>query len=412
MSGREIVGAEWRGLLSVAVAHCRDMDVAPVWSFGIYYTGGPPGQLGELVGYDSFVRGKKLAVAGARNYGEQEALRQLESDERREVLWSAGGDLADSSDPFERLAYARLYEEFSSQYEELTGRLGDEWLRTSRVVAVERGLGAMLSDEGLLNGRAEGVELEFFIKCGGRYFYYDPLFRRDFRGNILHGVVGTLLTLARDNPGLQFGIGVDHSRVVPKGVTPSPMIELDRWWGPDWGALDVSEPHSAPDDTWLVRTWGGVLSNNEWMALSVHWRMSGEQKHLEVDEVVSPTHTYSFFGDRVAVRTFHAMYDLRADTFCHADGAVKIAVPEDYRRGWSGQKDRYIPQRVRLPKYKVFRFDGPMPPQSVAELCTAWFRENELVLEYFQGRPYREIWAELMGRSRVPEPRLFETPEW
>ena len=407
-----IVDDECRRLLSTAVTYCRDVDIAPLWSFPSYHTGDTSSTLPELVGLDGFTMARTRVLENVSALDEATVHDELQKESRKWLLSYSQPDLANPENLREQLSFALLYEEFSVQYDDLQLRLNDNWLGQSRPIARDHTIKGSLTDEGLVDARTEGLELEWFVKWRGKYYYYDPLLRRGFAGNILHDTVGVLRAFAKEHPEVAFAIGIDHSRVLPEGHPPRPILEFDRWWGPDWGSLDLADPVSAPGDTWLVRTWPGVLLHRGWGALSVHWRKDGIYRHLQIDEVVPPTQTCSWFGGRVATRCVHAMYDLGSKSFCHLDGAVKIACPCYYRLGWSEKRNRYIPQAVRLPKYKVFRFDGPIPTDSVPDLCTAWFRGNELILEYFQGKPYRQIWAERRGHTQLPDVDVPPTPEW
>jgi hypothetical protein len=84
--------------------------------------------------------------------------------------------------------------------------------------------------------------------------------------------------------------------------------------------------------------------------------------------------------------------------------------PEAYARRYAQALNHHDAKVWADRKVKVFRIDAPqcndnarIDDSSWSELITSFFRGNELVLEYFDGRPFAEIY-----RSRYGQ----ELPHW
>jgi hypothetical protein len=81
----------------------------------------------------------------------------------------------------------------------------------------------------------------------------------------------------------------------------------------------------------------------------------------------------------VVNRYLHSIRDTRRRSFIHLDGAAK-AFPRDRYGPTVEQPD--LPQGQPLYR-KLFRIDGDIPDAEWARLVAHYFRENELVIEYF-----------------------------
>jgi hypothetical protein len=115
------------------------------------------------------------------------------------------------------------------------------------------------------------------------------------------------------------------------------------------------------------------------------WSADGPLKTLQVQETVPGELVWSdhdgvFQRSRYVInRYLHSIRDTRSRSFVHLDGAAKAFPRELYGPTVDNPE---LPQGEPLYR-KLFRIDGSIPDDEWARLVAHFFRENELVIEYF-----------------------------
>ncbi len=145
-----------------------------------------------------------------------------------------------------------------------------------------------------------------------------------------------------------------------------------------WGRpLDWSRLHALGDDQEDHGRWypdeGAEtdIAYTDWA-----WTRMGHELHFVCEEV--PTVEACAYR---ASRYLHSIYGLAAETFFHADGAVRLY--------GSGEITRRLAEHVRGSgkagcHVKVFRTDGPIPRDQWCSLAASFFVWNEEVSAYFK----------------------------
>lgn len=108
------------------------------------------------------------------------------------------------------------------------------------------------------------------------------------------------------------------------------------------------------------------------------WSSDGHLKTLEVQETV-PRTSYYVEGEYVENRYLHSIRDTQGQRFIHLDGAAKAFPLVGY-----GPTVEQPDLAQGEPLYrKLFRVDGDIDEGDWGRLVAHFFRENELVIEYF-----------------------------
>ncbi len=195
-------------------------------------------------------------------------------------------------------------------------------------------------------------------------------------------LVQDLCNLAETGANVQ--VAIDPHAVVPRSEITGAGL-YDYWFGIK---LDLAR---LDDPTATGRTVHGrrpELQNRFTFPLlrtEFWWSADGPLKTLQVQETVPgellwPGHGGELRRSRYVVnRYLHSIRDTRCQSFVHLDGAAK-AFPRERYGPTVDEPD--LPQGEPLYR-KLFRIDGDIPDDAWARFVAHFFRENELVIEYF-----------------------------
>jgi hypothetical protein len=253
--------------------------------------------------------------------------------------------------------------------------------RESKVLAAIPALEALTDPDGLL--RLNGLQVSpegVFVDDAVVSFH--QLLRRDFSGNVNEEVLRTLLEGVATREIDELRIAIDDRRL-HLAREHRVRIEKEFWYGPhlrgtDLDRLDGSYP--------VITVHGravGVEANpmDRYDRFAVRWSLGPDpgEKTMEAEELVEPERAQR--GDLVPLRYAHAIRDTSTHTFRHVDGAVRTYSPEAYVER---REMEFATAASNLNSHyrKVFRADGKIGTQRWADIIAAWFRGNELTLEY------------------------------
>jgi hypothetical protein len=222
-----------------------------------------------------------------------------------------------------------------------------------------------------------------------RLGWHDRVVRFGDYGLFPHAALRPARELVQDlcdlaEAGASVQVAIDPHAVVPRSEITGAGL-YDYWFGMklDLAGLD--------DLTATGRTIHGrrpeLQSRSTFPLLRTEftWSADGPLKTLQVQETLPGEILWSDHGgllrhsQYVVNRYLHSIRDTRRRSFIHLDGAAK-AFPRDRYGPTVEQPD--LPQGQ--PSYrKLFRIDGDIPDADWARLVAHFFRENELVIEYF-----------------------------
>jgi len=219
---------------------------------------------------------------------------------------------------------------------------------------------------------------------GGVFFrdhvlQYHPFLRKHFTSRLNTDFLTALLAYSTAYPRQKVAVAIDHQRLMPKTAFRR-VLELDRWYGSPfcWSHLDdrnhvgVTVHWRRPDP---VKDLTDPLERTEFM-----WSHKNEIKTVQIEEIHRSDAARTPVKGYVLNRYTHAVRDIRREVFVHLDGSVKVYTGDGYA---PLSKRRWPASRKAHHKAKVFRIDGDIPNDHWEKLATYFFRQNEMVVEYF-----------------------------
>lgn len=246
-----------------------------------------------------------------------------------------------------------------------------------------------------------GVELgPTWINYKGHSIHCHPAIHRDLgarRGNA--ELFSHFNRVMSDS--VELALAVDSSRLCPRGEL-FPILEADRWFGRPYSANTLDDLRVVGRTVFTrSRARGRFVHEREGLLTEVRWTSDGELKAFEIEELPIVEH-----GRTALCRFVHAIRDTQSQRFIHLDGALHIYSPQDFELRRS-----QIPTatgKVYGKKTKLFRLDQVggrgIETQDWASIVQSFFRGNELVLEYFAGVSFDEIYRATYGHE-YPYPR-------
>jgi hypothetical protein len=170
------------------------------------------------------------------------------------------------------------------------------------------------------------------------------------------------------------------------------FMELDTWYGPSFNRDKLDDPDYV-GLTVVKRIFPNALDSYPIDKTEFFWKRneSSSIKTLEIEELSSPFKPHDNWHIN---RYIHSERDMTNCVFRHLDGAAKVYSPENY----SERIDRTMPHHLRSNHYvKLFRIDGEILLDDWLSLLSMFYKENEMVIEYFdldlfneKFRPMRE----------------------
>lgn len=229
-----------------------------------------------------------------------------------------------------------------------------------------------------------------------------PGLRRGFHCRVHYGLLGLLWDQL--SAGNDVSIGIDHFRLCPRGELGC-IVELDAWFGAPFSLDKV-------DDKWKVgatvhgRSRATSPGERAGLLTEFRWTYSDGLKTFEVEELPHPDGESRDPTGPIICRYVHSIRDTFSKRFVHLDGAVTVYEPDAYLRRYEQATNHGLPKVWATRKVKLFRVDAPaqdekarIPEDAWTEVIISFFRGNELVLEYFDGRSFAEIYRSRYGRD-------------
>lgn len=221
----------------------------------------------------------------------------------------------------------------------------------------------------------------FKAKKSDLILFIHPYFRRSLSrfNNFNSNFLDQFLRLKEINEEVNLKIALDEDMV---GYAPSfaPPIELAYWYGPKFNNDIVNIPKDITVHLSMDRDkffYG--LNRTEF-----RWKPYKNLRIFEAEELKDIKYpSLGISEDKFGCRYVHSQFDITNKTFNHFDGALKIYTLEKMRRrlnknlNKSGKKSEYT---------KIFRIDGKLDIDEWKSLVSNYFKENSLVIEYFNGK--------------------------
>jgi len=387
--------------LAEVVQHHRDRDDFPVF-FRVFYVLGNSELAPMQSAYDAAVAVLSGIINGASADFREELTEAVGVFNNEGFLSESVRDRLKSLGATEALAHAWAAHYMFSTFGNLERYLETGVPSESRLLVAYPELAKLITPKDCL------LPVGNVIRPGHAWVTYrdhdlhpHPGLRRRF-GSRIHSEFLALLWSQID-AGNDVAIAVDHYRFCPHGEL-QPFMELDAWFGAPFTMKDV-------DDPWKV----GATVHGRPRAISpidrsgllteFRWTFADGLKTLEVEELPAPPAVEKFVGPMVC-RYVHSIRDTRTKRFIHLDGALTTYGPDEYTRRYAQAVNHHESKVWANRKVKVFRIDAPKSSASAhiedswwSELIASFFRGNELVLEYFDGRPYAEIYRSRYGQE-------------
>jgi hypothetical protein len=153
---------------------------------------------------------------------------------------------------------------------------------------------------------------------------------------------------------------------------------FDYWFGMKLNRADLDDPSKTGATVHGRRPENHDQFGFPLLRTEFRWSADGHMKTLEVQETV-PRDAHFFDSEYVENRYVHSIRDTQVRRFIHLDGAVKAFPLEHYGPSVDCPE---LPQATPLYR-KLFRIDGEIDDGDWGRLVAHFFRENELVIEYF-----------------------------
>ncbi len=255
--------------------------------------------------------------------------------------------------------------------------------RNARTFSVVPGLWDALDDEGLLPPDADRAPEMPMSDDGYLHFGDHVLFPHpDLRAN--RELWWDLCELAVE--GLDVRVAIDPHRVVVRDELPLRLLK-DYWFGVKV-MRDNLDSLADEDLGWAVHYRNPESEMGQrleiffpLLATEFRWSRGPDAlKLLDVEEIVPPGSSQTRSGETIRNRFLHSRRDTTRRAFIHANAALRVYDATKYtpsREAPLAGRDRPTGQR------KLWQVDGDLSDEQWSRLLSGWFRQNELVIEYF-----------------------------
>jgi hypothetical protein len=231
-------------------------------------------------------------------------------------------------------------------------------------------------------------------------FQVHPGLRRGFGGTPNAELLAALGAL--EGAGCRVAIAIDHFRLSGKG-TLRRLYEADRWFGMPHTSVALDDPN-AIGATLHQRIYdvGPDWTQKAGWRMEFRWTLDGELKSFEAEELPiprAPEHPAP-----TICRFVHAIRDVGSRRFIHLDGALHVYESGRYASRYDQADQHRLPKIWADRKVKLFRVDstskGWISAEAWQQVVERFFRGNELVLEFFSGRNFAEIYEDEYGHEQ------------
>ena len=232
------------------------------------------------------------------------------------------------------------------------------------------------------------------IIVGDDLIFYHPFLRRSYSGNFVE-ITKYIMDLSHlKNTTLQ--VAIDPFRLNRK-ESYMEYMEADHWWGVKFDINKLNDK-SYVGPTIYGRQPGKLdLFDYPVDRIEVNVTQKGHLKSFTIEELTFPKsildkEEYSSvrrrldYSKRYRLNKFlHFEWNTLTQNFSHLDAAVIVHDLDKYETRFAkpfAKKDEV----KNVDKIKLIRVDGSIPIDVVENLSSYFFRENELIGEFFQGK--------------------------
>jgi hypothetical protein len=231
----------------------------------------------------------------------------------------------------------------------------------------------------LLNLIAPGM-----FENDGLLLFAHPFFRRALsRLNSLSGPFFAMMRRLAERGDLDIRVALDED-MVGLSSTIQENVEFQYWWGPKFSDdlstinMGVATRHESDE---RQRFFHGISRTEFW------WYIQDDRPTFECEEV-RDTASAGVSEDAFGCRYVHSILDPATFIPVHLDGAIRMYHTESMLE----RLDKNIINAGRRSEYtKLWRIDGHLEVNVWKEVITHYFRDNQLIGEYFGGRETEQI---------------------
>ncbi len=218
--------------------------------------------------------------------------------------------------------------------------------------------------------------------------YYHPYLRRFFSARFVD--TPNILAHIQKQEDIELKIALDPIRYTRTSHLDRTM-EFDYWHGAYFDTTKLYDRnykgatvHGRNDPT-------GVLEFTFPLIKTVFYVSNGQdgEKEFQIEELVPTDSRVSADNKYVLQRYAHFIWNENDQTFRHFDCAVRIYTKDVHaKRLTYDWKPPYGTEEAKaFKRKKLFRLDGKIELEVIKDLLYAFFRYNELVMEYFGAEP-------------------------
>jgi hypothetical protein len=226
------------------------------------------------------------------------------------------------------------------------------------------------------------------IIIGDDLVYYHPFLRRFFSARFVD--TPNILAHIQKQKNISLKIALDPIRHTQAARLDRTM-EFDYWHGAKFDTAKLSDRnykgvtvHGRKDPT-------GLLDFTFPLIKTAFYTANGEnaEKEFQIEELVPTDSRVSADKKYVLQRYAHFIWDNKEQTFRHFDCAVRIYTKDTHakRLAYEWKPPYGTPEAKAFKRKKLFRLDGRIELEVIKDLLYAFFRYNELVMEYFGAQP-------------------------
>lgn len=301
-----------------------------------------------------------------------------------------------------------FYVDKKEEVDRLYGLLGESVTKNARiaptgqaVAVIDEGIVARvfpdiqeLLQDGLIDLREltpvykseEGSEDETGMLVPGVYkkdqflLFAHLFFRRNLCvANTLNDVFFDSFEKLRKNEGLQLKVAIDMNMIGLAG-TESLELEYQYWWGPRFN-----------DDLKSIPTGVTCYKNERYDNLftnitdtQFYWHVQDDISTFECEEICDKENAVVDKEKYFGCRYVHSMVNQQTELPYHLDGAIRLYTDEQILERMDEGTDISKYGKNSL-YFKLWRIDCDLNVSTWKELITHYFRDNQLIGEYFGG---------------------------
>ena len=268
-------------------------------------------------------------------------------------------------------------------------RVVAEDLRESVVLNAYPELESRMDKNGLLFIEDDFRLFEGGIQYKDHILHYHQFLRRGFRANPNYDFLGQFIRYYYQTKSEnRFRIAIDHRRLMPKEYYMH-IGEYDAWFGPPFDRSKLDDQNEiGPTVIKRVRPSVFDLLGEKLDRTEFYWSYRQGVKTFEIEELYCDGETFdSYYLNKYV----HSERDITLKVLRHFDGAVKVYLKDSYVQ----RLETCLPNEPKCyKKIKLFRIDGVIDVDEWIELIALFYRQNEMLIEYFSPEQFQLMFGE------------------